>query len=94
MLIRELPPGTDLLRLQSADPARFPLLLESVAGGNALSRWDLLLATNGEGLRLDADGVTRRLDGAVPEGDFLAALDADWRAAATARDEAAAIRFG
>lgn len=93
MLIRALPPGTDLLRLQSADPARFPLLLESVAGGNALSRWDLLLATNGEGLRLDADGVTRRLDGAVPEGDFLAALDADWRAAATARDEAAALPF-
>ena len=43
MLIRDLAPGTDLLRLQSAEPARFPLLLESVAGGNALSRWDLLL---------------------------------------------------
>ncbi|GAB2504514.1 aminodeoxychorismate synthase component I [Arenimonas alkanexedens] len=82
MLIRELPPGADLLRLQSADPARFPLLLESVAGGNALSRWDLLLATTGEGLRLDADGTTRRLDGRPVAGDFLSALDADWRAAA------------
>ncbi|MBY4597283.1 aminodeoxychorismate synthase component I [bacterium BD-1] len=80
MLTRALPPGTDLLRLQSADPARFPLLLESVAGGNALSRWDLLLATDGTGLRLDAGGRVRRLpDGADAGADFLAALDADWR---------------
>ena len=77
-----LPPGTDLLRLQSADPARFPLLLESVAGGNALSRWDLLLATNGEGLRLDVDGHVRSLsDGAVVGLDFLGELDARWSAA-------------
>ena len=89
MLIRELPPGTDLLRLQSADPARFPLLLESVAGGNALSRWDLLLATNGDGLRLDVDGVTRRLNGLAVEGDFLTALDADWRAHERPREDAA-----
>ena len=33
MLIRrELPADTDLLALHRADPARFPLLLESVAG--------------------------------------------------------------
>lgn len=77
-----LPPGTDLLRLQSADPARFPLLLESVAGGNALSRWDLLLATDGEGLRLDVDGHVRSLpDGAVAGLDFLSELDARWAAA-------------
>jgi anthranilate synthase component 1 len=82
MLIRELPPGTDLLRLQSAHPERYPLLLESVAGGNALSRWDLLLAGNGEGLRLDADGVTRTLDGRPQAQDFLSTLDAHWRAAA------------
>ncbi|MBW8312409.1 MAG: aminodeoxychorismate synthase component I [Rhizobium sp.] len=82
MLTRALPPGTDLLRLQSADPARFPLLLESVAGGNALSRWDLLLATDGTGLRLDAGGRVRRLpDGGDAGADFLAALDADWQAA-------------
>lgn len=81
MAIRTLPPGTDLLRLQSADPARFPLLLESVAGGNALSRWDLLLAGDGEGLRLDADGIVRRLPDGAPVGpDFLSALDAAWRA--------------
>jgi anthranilate synthase component 1 len=78
VLIRELPPGTDLLHLQSGQPDLFPLLLESVAGGNALSRWDLLLACSGEGLVLDAGGVTRRLDGHVVPGMFLAALDADW----------------
>ena len=77
-----LPPGTDLLRLQAADPARFPLLLESVAGGNPLSRWDLLLATDGSGLRLDADGRVRSLaDGAVVGADFLHELDARWAAA-------------
>jgi anthranilate synthase component 1 len=82
MLTRELPAGTDLLRLQSADPAAFPLLLESVAGGNALSRWDLLLCGDGSGLQLGSDGRVRRLDGRDAGGDFLAALDADWRGAA------------
>ncbi|ODS64722.1 MAG: aminodeoxychorismate synthase, component I [Arenimonas sp. SCN 70-307] len=77
-----LPPGTDLLRLQAADPGRFPLLLESVAGGNALSRWDLLLATDGSGLRLDADGRVRALETGEEAGtDFLAALDQRWAAA-------------
>jgi len=79
MLTRELADGTDLLRLQSSDPSRYPLLLESVAGGNALSRWDLLLVADGDGLRLDVDGRTRRLDGRAIAGDFLSALDADWR---------------
>ena len=77
-----LPPGTDLLRLQAADPARFPLLLESVAGGNALSRWDLLLATDGSGLRLDVDGRVRTLETGEDAGpDFLSALDQRWAAA-------------
>jgi len=81
MPVRDLPAGTDLLRLQSADPAGFPLLLESVAGGNALSRWDLLLASDGSGLRLDRlDGPVRRLQGGEAGGDFLAALDADFLA--------------
>ncbi len=83
MLTRALADGTDLLRLQSSDPARYPLLLESVAGGNALSRWDLLLVADGDGLRLDPDGHTRRLDGRAVAGDFLDALDADWRSLKT-----------
>ena len=75
---RELSPGLDLLALHRLDPHRYPMLLESVAGGNALSRWDLLLVADGTGLRLDADGVTRRLDGAPLPGKFLDCLDADW----------------
>ena len=69
--------GLDLLALQQADPARFPLLLESVADGNASSRWDLLLATDGSGIELQADGVTRTLDGKAREGRFLDCLDAE-----------------
>jgi anthranilate synthase component 1 len=95
MLTRELPAGTDLLRLQSADPEAFPLLLESVAGGNTMSRWDLLLCGDGRGLRLQADGRVRRLDGSDAGRDFLAALDADWRAAALPRgDDALPFRGG
>ena len=79
LLRRALPADTDLLSLHRAHRARFPLLLESVAGGNGLSRWDLLFVANGEGLRLDVDGITRRLDGSECAGDFLANLDADWQ---------------
>jgi anthranilate synthase component 1 len=80
MMLRELPAAPDLLSLQRVDPTRYPLLLESVAGGNALSRWDLLLSSDGHGLRLDPDGRTRRLDGTLLDGDFLSALDRDWSA--------------
>ena len=80
MPIHALPPGIDLLQLQSADPSRFPLLLESVAGG-AQSRWDLLLCGDGTGLELGADGVVRRLVGSAVAGGFLAALDRDFAAA-------------
>src|SRR5207342_3145024 len=78
MITRELPSDTDLLALHRAEPGRYPLLLESVAGGNALSRWDLLLIGNGEGLRLGRDDQTRRLDDTLVAGNFLDALDADW----------------
>ena len=81
ILRRALPADTSLLDLQRALPARYPLLLESVAGGNALSRWDLLLRGDGTGLRLDDDGGTKRLDGTAVPGTFLDALDADWEAA-------------
>jgi anthranilate synthase component 1 len=83
--VRPLAAGLDLLALQRADPARFPLLLESVAAGNAREHWDLLFASNGEGLRLDADGVTRGLDGSARATTFLAALDDDWGVAHAAR---------
>jgi anthranilate synthase component 1 len=76
---RALPTDVDLLALHRADPTRYPLLLESVAGGNASSRWDLLLITDGSGLRLDADTRTRRLDGQELAGKFLDQLDAHWQ---------------
>ncbi|MBB5015235.1 aminodeoxychorismate synthase component I [Rehaibacterium terrae] len=76
--IRRLAPDTDLLALHRLAPARYPLLLESAATGTPRARWDVLLATEGRGLRLDADGVTRRLDGEAVTDDFLAALDADF----------------
>ena len=78
---RELSVEVDLLALHRLNSARYPLLLESVAGGNALSRWDLLLITDGSGLRLEADGLTRRLDGEALTGNFLDLLDTDWREA-------------
>ena len=78
---RPLPAGLDLLALHRLAPARYPLLLESVAGGNALSRWDLLFIASGEGIELGADGLTRGLDGVAMEGGFLRALDGAWRAA-------------
>ena len=83
---RELSPSLDLLALHRRDPVRYPLLLESVAGGNALSRWDLLLVADGGGLRLESDGVTRRLDGEQVAGKFLDCLDEDW---AQLRDDSA-----
>ena len=84
---RALPPDTDLLALHRLAPARYPMLLESVASGTAQGRWDLLLATDGSGLRLDSEGHTWTLDGDVLPGDFLAALDAQWQSQRIAREE-------
>jgi anthranilate synthase component 1 len=75
--LRPLPADTDLLSLHRLAPARYPLLLESVAGGKA--RWDLLFATDGSGLRLEPDAVTRDLRGNTLQGNFLELLDAAWR---------------
>jgi anthranilate synthase component I len=80
MLIRPLAALPDLLALHRAGPRLFPCLLESRADGGQRSRFDLLLASDGSGLRLDADGVTRRLDGTPLDGDFLDALDRAWQA--------------
>lgn len=72
--------GVDLLSVHRRSPGRYPLLLESVAGGNASSRWDLLLMGDGTGLTLAADGVTRDLGQSPRPASFLDALDAEWRA--------------
>ena len=77
--VHPLPASVDLLALHRQAPARYPLLLESVASGTAQGRWDLLLVTDGSGLRLDGDGVTRDLAGQPRPGTFLQALDAAWQ---------------
>ncbi len=69
----------DFLRLQRQHPSRYPMLLQSVAGGNALSRWDILLRCNGEGLQL-RNGQTRDLLNQAIDQPFLDALDSQWLA--------------
>lgn len=75
LIRQELPAAVDPVALQRLDCARYPLLLQSVAGGNALSRWDILFIANGEGL-YSRNGKTHGLDGRVREGGFLPAFDA------------------
>ncbi len=87
LVTRTLPRDTDLLALHRQAPSRYPMLLESAASGTVHGRWDLLLGTNGESLALHADGIVRREDGNTAAGDFLSALDADWRGARIAREE-------
>ena len=90
---RPLPAGLDLLALHRLAPARYPMLLESVAGGNALSRWDLLLIADGDGIVLGADGVARGLDGAPTEGAFLDVLDVRWRQAGVPHEAPEGLPF-
>lgn len=70
--------AADLLRLQQRHPTRYPCLLESAAQGGK-ARYDLLLGFPQSGLRLDADGLTRDLDGVVHPGRFLEVLDRHWQ---------------
>ena len=84
---RNLGAAGDLLALQRLAPSRYPLLLESSAAGTAQGRWDILLAASGESLALDAEGRLHREDGSAARGDFLAALDAQWRELRLPREE-------
>ena len=86
LVTRPLASDVDLLALHRAAPSRYPVLLESAAGG-AQGRWDLLLGCNGEALQLDAAGVTRDHCGDRVEGGFLEAVDRCWRALRTPREE-------
>ena len=74
LIQRDINGSIDLLRLQRQQPSRYPMLLQSVAGGNALSRWDILLCANGEGLQL-RNGQTRDLLNQEIDQPFLNALD-------------------
>jgi anthranilate synthase component I len=80
LVIRPVPAGIDFLAVHRLDPIRYPLLLESSATGSTQGRWDILLASSGESLQLDDDGLTRDRTGAVQDGDFLSALDRQWQA--------------
>ncbi|GAB3354743.1 aminodeoxychorismate synthase component I [Lysobacter tyrosinilyticus] len=82
-----MPSSLDLLALHRLAPLRYPLLLESSAHGTAQGRWDLLLLTNGDRLRLDRDGVSRDGTGQSLAGDFFTELDAAWQSQRVARDE-------
>ena len=83
---RHLDADVDLLALHRLAPARYPLLLQSVAHGTAQGRWDLLLAASGGSLTLGGDGITRDAGGRPVPGRFLDVLDRAWRDARLPRE--------
>ncbi len=89
-LIRELPRAPDLLALHAADPARYPVLLESVASGGGGARYDLLFATTGETLSADAEGHLAGPHAGC--GRFLEAL-AQWHRDVTVEASADELPF-
>ena len=82
-----------LLRLHERHPGRYPILLESVGGGPALGRYDLLLALPGTTLVQQADGRIEGPPSAAGQTRFLAALDACWQAERLDADEEAHAPF-
>ena len=73
-ILRSIDGSVDFLTLQRTNKTRYPMLLQSVAGGNALSRWDILFIANGDGLQLRG-GKTTNLLGKPIDGPFLTILD-------------------
>ncbi len=67
----------NLISLAQLLPERYPFLLESVAAGPDLARFDILFGFPGETLTLGADGSLSG-PGAADENDFLRALDLWW----------------
>jgi anthranilate synthase component 1 len=68
-------PGDALTGLHARFPGKYPVLLESVGGGAALGRYDVLLALPGPHLVQSADGSVRD-QRRHPQPRFLDALDA------------------
>ena len=81
----------DLLRLAAEQPLRYPGLLESVARGTPLARFDVLAAFPQQSLQLDSDLRVRDGDGADCGPNFLDALDRVW---AATRGECAPVARG
>ena len=85
MHIEPLPEGIDLAALRRVAPDRYPLLMASSAAALDASarkhaRWDMLLATDGEGFSGSPGGEVRDLQGNAREAGFLDCLQAEWQA--------------
>ena len=81
MHVRTFPHGPDLLAACRGEPGIFPFLLESAAHGTVQGRYDILFARpDVEMLVLHAHGSLTGPHAGAAQGDFLAALDAWWRA--------------
>jgi anthranilate synthase component 1 len=78
-------PDDALLRLHAANPARYPVLLQSAAHGEPLGRYDILFAFPQSQLILRGDGSLT--GGEQNDEDFLTALDELWRREQTAQSE-------
>jgi anthranilate synthase component 1 len=88
---RRLTALPDLTALHAQYPQRYPHLLASVARGTPRARYDILFAFPGDTLTLDADHRLSRNGQMLGTGDFLDALDSEWRQQSTAADEGDAM---
>jgi anthranilate synthase component 1 len=88
-VVRTLDVFPELSTLHRMQPQRYPFLLESVAHGPAQARYDILFAFPGATLSLISGNHLSRA-GRRSAGDFLSALDDDWRHAAQGRAAAPA----
>lgn len=89
VVTRELPQRPDLLALAALRPQRYPCLLQSVAIGDRVA-WDVMPAFPQNSVRIDRTGDVVDAQGCAVGNDFLAALDAQWRAQPATPDAAAA----
>ncbi|MGA9032128.1 MAG: aminodeoxychorismate synthase component I [Sulfuricaulis sp.] len=86
---RRLAAIPDLSALHARYPQRYPHLLASVARGTPRARYDILFAFPGDSLTLDADHWLSRNGRLLGTGDFLDALDREWRQQSTTVDQGA-----
>lgn len=76
---RTLSGRRDLLALASANPKRYPGLLESAADGTAQARHDILFGFPQSSFQLDKAGFVRDSVGNCINSGFLDALDGAWK---------------
>ena len=89
MIRQELHATVDPTALQRLDCGRYPLLLQSVAGGNALSRWDILFIASGAFHVAKPSDMLPELQGRLPIRVELQALtEADFVRILTETDNA------